>query len=111
MSVGLLTRGLILAAFLFAVGAILLLLFRLVARPDLAKAKMFLHYPQFSRRFLVLVGFAFVAETFNYLYTMGGGYQERIFESWGLFFQHQTLTMAVAGAVGLGMVHLWRLTK
>lgn len=111
MSVGLLTRGLILAAYLFALGAILLLLRRFVRNPEMAKAKIFLNYPRFSRRFLVLVGFAFFAEGFNYFYTMAGGFQTGIFQSWDTFFQHQTLTMAVAAAVGAGMVLLWRMSK
>ncbi|MEM3087080.1 MAG: hypothetical protein QXT68_08095 [Halobacteria archaeon] len=111
MEVGLLTRGLILAAYLFAMGAILRMAFRFVRNPEMVKAKIFLNYPRFSRRFLVLVGFAFAAEAFNYAYTMAGGYQEGIFESWAVFFQHQTITMAVAGAIGLGMIHLWRMSK
>lgn len=111
MAAGLLIRGIILAAGLGTVSIILLTMLHFLRRPDLVKAKMFLNYSRFSRRFLLIVAFAFVAEGFTYAYTIAGIAPAPTFESWGGFFQNQTLTMAVAAVVGAGLLKLWRMVR
>lgn len=111
MVAGLLIRGVILAAGFFAVGAMLLTALHFIRRPEYVKARVFLNYPRFSRRFLLVILFAFVAESFTWLYTLAGGAPAPAFESWGGFFQTQSLTMVVAAAMGGGMVWLWRVVR
>lgn len=111
MTTGLLIRGVILAAGLGAVAVIFLTMLHFLRRPDLVKAKMFLNYPRFSRRFLLIVAFAFVAEGFTYVYTITGNAPPPTFESWGGFVQNQTLTMVVAVVIGAGLLKLWRMIR
>lgn len=111
MAVGLLTRGLILGATAFAVGVMLEMLLRFLRQPELVKAKMFLNYNRFSWRFLLLIIFAFIAETFTWLYTLAGGAPAPTFESWGGFFQNQTLTLVVAAVIGTAFLWLRRMVR
>lgn len=111
MPAGLAIRGLILGAALLAVGAMALTALHFVRRPDRVKARVFANYSRFSRRFLVIIVFAFVAEAFTWLYTITGGAPAPTFESWDGFRQNQTLTMAVAVAMGGGFLWLWKMVK
>lgn len=99
------------AVALFAVGSILFLLRHLIRNPDLVKAKIFLNYDRLSRYTLLIFVLVLAGVVVNLALTLGGGYVDASFESWGAFFRNKALTLAVFAGVGAGCLGLWKMLR
>ena len=96
---------------LFAVGSVLFLLNHLIRNPNLVKAKLFLNYDRFSRSTLLIFILALTGVVANLALTLGGGYLDASFESWGAFFRNKALTLSVFAGIGAGCLGFRRMLR
>lgn len=99
------------AVALFCIASILLFLRHTLRNPELVKARLFLNYDRFSRYTLVVLVLVVAGVAANLALTLGGGYVDASFESWGAFLRNKALTLSVFGGIGAGCLGLWKMLK
>lgn len=96
---------------LFAVVSILLFVRHTLRHPNLVKAKLFLNYERFSRYSLAVLLLVLAGVAANMALTLGGGYVDASFESWGAFARNKALTLSVFAGLGAGCLGLLKMLR